>query len=94
MIDCVVCGRPTNTRHHLIFGQGRRMLCDNDSLMIPLCDNCHTLASYSLHDNPVSEHLSKMLGQSEWEKKYIIQHNVTIDIARESFVNRYGKSWL
>lgn len=96
MQDCVVCGRPTHTTHHLIFGNSRRPICDKDGIVMALCENCHTAGRYRLHDNPVAEHLSKMLGQALCEKQYILENygeGVETE-AREVFRSKYGKSWL
>ena len=98
MIPCVVCGRPTATRHHLIFGNGRREICEADKsagVVVPLCDECHTLGKYRLHDNPVAEYLSKALGQALWEQWHVYKENKMITAeARTEFVRRYGKGWL
>jgi hypothetical protein len=42
-------------------------------------------ATERIHENPMAEKLSKMLGQAIWEK-----HNGD----REAFRKRYGKSYL
>lgn len=87
--------------HHLVFGRNRAN-CDIDSkmgagMMIPLCDECHTLGRYRLHDNPVAEHLSKMLGQALWERWYLVDYGDAEKLstkARENFIERYGVSYL
>lgn len=84
---CAICGKPIDCEHHLIFGNGLKPLAEEDGIKIPICNNCHTLAGgkNQLHENPVAERLSKMLGQAIWEQHYG---------SREDFRLRYGKSYL
>ena len=96
MMICELCGRPSECGHHLIFGFGMRQLADEDGLLMDLCNNCHTTAyrvADRIHDNPVAEKLSKMLGQERWEKN-MVADGKTIEEARELFIKRYGRSWL
>lgn len=83
---CNICGRPAEAKHHLIFGRGLRDLADEDELFIHICNSCHNMGSIlsRIHDNPMAEKLSKMLGQAIYEQKY----------SREQFVKRYGRSYL
>lgn len=80
-------------QHHLVFGNGRRDMSDADGLIIPICDNCHTIGKNAIHDNPVAEKLSKMLGQAIWERNCLAS-NAALEAARKEFMRRYGKSWL
>ena len=84
---CFFCGRPAEGEHHLLFGNGIRKLADEDGLKIPMCSNCHTTGKLTerIHDNPIAERLSKMLGQAVYESKIG---------SREEFRKRYGKSYL
>lgn len=84
---CIFCGKKAEAQHHLIFGTGKRELCDKDGLTVPICGNCHNIGDISsrVHDNPMAERLSKMLGQ------VIYEANIG---SREEFRNRYGKSYL
>ena len=41
----VISGEDTQCRHHLIFGNGRRELSEEDGLWIPLTNAEHNLAS-------------------------------------------------
>lgn len=95
---CAFCGKYTQTTHHLIFGNfgSYREKADEDGLTIPVCDNCHTMAAVreKIHDNPMAEKLSKMLGQIAWEKNEIEKEKITSEEARKKFRSRYGKSWL
>lgn len=92
---CEICGRPADCTHHLIFGFGLRRIADEDNITISLCNSCHTTGRTldRIHDNPMAEHLSKMVGQERWEKQRIID-GATQDEAREQFIKRYGRSWL
>lgn len=97
---CFFCGRPATQTHHLIFGVGLRKTADKDGLFCPICAECHTMGSLigRIHDNPMAEKLSKMLGQAIFERNYYkdlyYQLNRNEDEARERFIERYGKSYL
>ena len=92
---CLFCGTPTTTGHHLIFGRGMRKLADEDGLIIPCCDNCHTMnkVTNKIHDNPMAEKMSKIIGQLAYEKHKVAE-GMTEEQARESFRKRYGQSYL
>lgn len=72
---CIFCGRQAECEHHLIFGTAGRELCEKDGLKVPACNNCHNMADklHRIHDNPMAERLSKMLGQAVWEKAYALE---------------------
>ena len=97
---CFICGKPADAGvHHLIFGKGLHALADADNLTAPICNTCHVLGKYRLHDNPVSEKLSKIIGQLEWEKQYLLKegnfpYKNMDDRAREAFRKRYSRSYL
>ncbi len=84
---CFLCGRPAEGEHHLLFGTGKRRLAEEDGLKIPICNQCHTLGVVTgrIHDNPMAEKLSKMLGQALYETRIG---------SRQEFMKRYGKSYL
>lgn len=84
---CFFCGRPAECEHHLLFGNGKRKLAEEDGLKVPACHNCHTIGRLTsrIHDNIIAEKLSKMLGQAVYEGKIG---------TREEFRRRYGKSYL
>ncbi len=84
---CFFCGKPAECEHHLLFGNGKRKLAEEDGLKVPACNQCHTLGTVTgrIHDNPMAEKLSKMLGQAIFETEVG---------DREDFVARYGKSYL
>lgn len=94
---CVMCGRPKQCEHHLIFGTSQRALSDSDKLTIPMCNNCHNMAVKPvdrIHYNSMAEKLSKMLGQAMYERDYIIMNKATGEEARSAFMARYGRSYL
>lgn len=84
---CFFCGRPAECEHHLLFGNGARKLAEQDGLKVPACNNCHNMGRLPerIHDNPMAEKLSKILGQAMYEAKIG---------GREEFRARYGKSYL
>jgi hypothetical protein len=84
---CFFCGRPAEGEHHLIFGTAGRELAEKDGLKVPTCNKCHNMGRITerIHDNPMAEKLSKMLGQAIYEKEIG---------TREEFRRRYGKSYL
>ena len=84
---CFFCGKLAECEHHLLFGNGKRKLAEEDGLKVPSCNKCQTLGTVTgrIHDNPMAEKLSKMLGQAIFE----------IEVGdRRDFVARYGKSYL
>lgn len=96
---CAICGKSENIiSHHLVFGRGMRELADKDKLILPMCNDCHNMSHYltsRIHDNPMAESLSKMVGQLAWEKEfYRASHSGKQDKARMAFMNRYGRSYL
>lgn len=84
---CFFCGRHAEAEHHLIFGTMGRELSEKDGLKVPTCNNCHNMGDKlrRIHDNPMAERLSKMLGQAIFECKIG---------TREEFRKKYGKSYL
>lgn len=92
---CFFCGTHLiNGNHHLLFGNSMRILAEEDGLHVPICDRCHTLGEVSrrIHDNPMAEKLSKMLGQAIYERNKCAE-GAALDEARESFRRRYGRSY-
>jgi len=84
---CFFCGALAECEHHLLFGSGTRQLADKDGLKVPSCNKCHNMGQINerIHENPMAEKLSKMLGQAIYESKIG---------TREEFRKRYGKSYL
>ena len=95
---CSFCGKPVEAEHHLIFGSALRKLSEEDGLKLPICSECHNMGRLveRIHDNPMAEKLSKMLGQLAWEKQYYKNLlGKTDDPAREAFRKRYfNRSYL
>lgn len=92
---CALCGGHSECEHHLIFGTSGRKLSEQDGLKLPLCNKCHNMAGgkNQIHENPIAERLSKMLGQEAWEKQKIIEgHDPAL--VKEAFRKRYGTSYL
>lgn len=84
---CFFCGKPAECEHHLLFGNSMRELAEQDGLKVPSCNGCHNIGRVTtrIHDNPMAEKLSKILGQAVYESKIG---------SREEFRVRYGKSYL
>lgn len=62
-------------------------MAEEDGIKVPSCNRCHNIGMVKerIHDNPMAEKLSKMLGQAIYEKEIG---------TREDFRKRYGKSYL
>lgn len=102
---CFFCGKRAEGEHHLIFGTAGRELSEKDGLKVPTCNNCHNMGEKlkRVHDNPMAEKLSKMLGQAEWEKEWILKnriveikesHETIRATARKEFRKKFGKSYM
>ena len=92
---CMLCGKPTTTQHHFLFGRGERQLADEDGIKGPVCDDCHNIGELikRIHGNIAAEKLSKRVGQLAWEK-HAVAEGMTEDEAREAFRKRYKRSYL
>lgn len=92
---CFFCGGPAECTHHLIFGSSNRQRAEKDGLKVPSCNRCHNMGAIKdrVHENPMAETMSKMIGQYAWELKTVAS-GVKPDLARELFRKRYGKSYL
>lgn len=92
---CFFCGSPfVSGEHHLIFGSGLRELAEQDGLKVHTCSKCHIMGRpvEHIHDNPMAEKLSKMLGQAFFERNECAK-GATLDDAREKFRKRYNISY-
>ena len=90
-------GVMADCRHHLIFGNGRRDLAEEDGIWIPCTDDEHTTGELArrIHDNSMAESLSKIAGQLAWESEYYRKAAQAAPFsARKAFRMRYGKSYL
>lgn len=92
-----ISSAPAEDRHHLIFGNGRRELAEEDGLWIPITRDEHTTGELirRIHDNSMAEALSKIAGQLAWEGEYYRRASeLGYFSARRAFRVRYGKSYL
>lgn len=89
---CFLCGRPSNGVHHLLFGSDRRN-ADEDGIYIAICDACHIMGKYRIHDNPTAERLSKQYGETLWLLKEATTEEQRKQLT-EKFIKRYGRSYL
>ena len=99
-------GHPAECTHHLIFGNGRHKLADQDGLTIGLLNSEHNLSRKGtinqIHDNPAAEKLSKIAGQLAWERIWLADQlakegknsDEWMREAREAFRKRYHESYL
>lgn len=92
---CAICGKkPKEHTHHLVYGTSKRRLSDEDGLTIPVCLACHE----SIHRDGVPGKMSKIMGQLEWEKEWLVKRSdlgaSAREDAREAFRKRYGESYL
>lgn len=92
---CLFCGRPTEAKHHLVYGKGNKILSERDGLKIPCCNNCHNMGEplERIHGNPMAEAMSKIIGQLAFEKR-AVANGKSEDEARDEFRTRYGISYL
>lgn len=93
---CIICGSRATCDHHLIFGTSGRAFSEKYGLKIRLCDACHNTGEYvtcRIHDNPMAEHLSKMLGQAIFERE-MVSKGMTKTEARQKMIAEAGRSWL
>lgn len=93
---CFFCGNEASCDHHLIFGTSRRDFSEKYGLKVPICDACHTRGENvvcRIHDNPMAEKLSKMLGQALFELE-MVSKGMTKDEARQKTIKEAGQSWL
>lgn len=101
---CMFCGKPAECEHHLVFGWSEREKADEDGLYVPACNKCHNMGNVlsRVHENPMAEKLSKMLGQAIWERNRLLEElklseaeqTKKDDTVRKAFMKRYGKSYL
>lgn len=92
---CFFSTRSADCKHHLIFGTSNRKLAEEDGLKVPISNYCHNMGPIEerIHNNPMAEKLSKMLGQAIWEKQKVSE-GYSLEEARNAFRKRYSKSWL
>jgi Zn-finger protein len=76
---CLLCGRPSTDKHHLLMGSDRKN-ADIDGLYIMTCRECHNF----IHQHPQAVVMSKIIGQLAYEREH----------TREEFRSRYRHSYL
>lgn len=86
---CNLCGKPSTDVHHLVFGNSKRKLADEDGLTIPLCRECHQ----KLHGAKENQVMSHIIGQLFYERNKCAT-GMDVEGAREDFRKRYGVSYL
>ena len=89
---CIICGKPRTDMHHCFKGVKHRHLCTEDSLLLPLCHEHHE-GNMSVHHNKEMNVMSQIIGQLAYEKRKCAE-GYGEEAARESFRERYGKSYL
>ena len=93
---CFFCGGYAHGEHHLVFGTNGRKFAEKYGLKVPICARCHTSSEYlcdRIHDNPMAESLSKMLGQAIWERDRALE-GIKKDEIRQRFIKEKGESFL
>lgn len=88
---CLICGKPAEI-HHIFKGVKHRKLCTEDELLLPLCYEHHQ-GNMSVHSKKEMNILCQIIGQLAYERDKCAE-GCDVDTARESFRNRYGKSYL
>lgn len=89
MSNCIVCGKPAEHVHHLVYGRAHRRLSDEDQLVLGLCFRHHE----EIHKNGTLGVMSKIIGQLAYERDKCAE-GMSVDESRESFRKRYGISYL
>lgn len=84
MTVCVVCGRPREHVHHVIYGTANRKISDTYQYVIPLCMEHHT-GNTGIHNNRDMNVYWKQKAQRHFEQNHG---------TREDFIKTFGKSWL
>lgn len=90
---CAICGKQAFGEHHLLFGKDRQ-LAEAHGLKIPICAECHTagMLTTRIHDNPMAERLSKMLGQAIFEREMALK-GADRNECKELFRREFGKTY-
>lgn len=82
---CYICGRPTNTQHHIFEGTGRRGLSERLGLKVYLCPPHHNMSDAGVHFNKELDLQLKCMAQQYYEEHYG---------PREKFIKDFIKSYL
>ena len=90
--ECLVCGSGNVEQHHVLFGNPRRKYADQDGLWVWICRKCHETNKDSVHLDPshIKDHYLQRLAQETLIKQYVRQ-GYPADVARDMFLQRYGR---
>ncbi len=71
-------------RHEVFYGTGNRIMSIKYKLVVPLCDNCHTIDNLAIHNNYFTDLKLKQLAQKAFEELY--SHEKFIEIFKNSYL--------
>ena len=80
---CIECGRDRIAMHHVFFGPNRKV-SEEDGYVIPLCHYHHNGSNEAIHFNRELDLKWKRIAQKHFERLN----------SRQTFIRRYGKSYL
>lgn len=82
MEHCFLCGRAADGKHHVLHG-ARRAVADKLRLIVPLCNDCHTMGVNAVHRNPELDKQLKAWAQDVYERRY----------SHEEWMQKVGKNY-
>ena len=71
-------------KHEVFYGSGNRIQSMKYGLIVPLCDNCHTIDNLSVHNNYFTDIKLKQQAQAIFEREY----------SHEEFMQIFKKNYL
>ena len=80
-LRCFLCGRLASNIHHIVYGVGKRKICDKERLTVPLCYKCH----WEIHHNHKKDRELKQIAQKVW-----LENN---DFNRSKWYQLFYKFW-
>ena len=82
---CYLCGRPAECVHHILPG-AKRKASDRLGLVVPLCNDCHTMGPNAVHSSGGVNILNdlKRIAQSIYEETH----------SRDHWMMNVGKNYL
>lgn len=94
---CMICGKPTNTIHHVIEGISNRRISDKEKLVVPLCPEHHNTTDMSVHFNNEMKTLMHITGQLAWMLNYVAKQSEIpfydlVEEARSEYRKKFGKT--
>ena len=96
---CFICsqlygmGYQDNLQKHHIFGGPNRDYAEEDGLFVWLCIYHHTGGKDAVHTNKEMRLWLQRLGQEAYEDK-LVAAGTPPEVARETFMQRYGRNYL